>query len=191
MSQVGTWTVTVGDTLEPANIVLSNGNDDPYDLASYTVSVVIEEEDGDSELAETTTGVTKHPTQTFTAEADDDYLTCNGHGLKTHDQVVVANSGGALPTGLAASTRYFVRDVSKNKFRLATIPDGGSIDLTTDGTGTNTFYQVGSVQFDPASANVDTAGRYRFWFVLSSGGEKKHVPEGDRYFRLNVVAIGN
>lgn len=191
MSAIGTHKITLGDTLMPLNTILLDGNGDPYDLANYTVRFQMEEEDGDSELATTTTGVTKHPTQTFTAEADDDYLTCNGHGLKANQQIVVANSGGALPTGLAASTRYFVRDVSPNKFRLSTLPDNEKVNLTTDGTGTNTFYVVGSVQMDFASANVDTAGVYRGWFTLDSGSELLTVPEGDRWYRIVVVNKGN
>lgn len=42
---------------------------------------------------------------TFTGEADDNLLTKTAHGLLTGDGPVrVANAGGALPTGLAAST---------------------------------------------------------------------------------------
>jgi hypothetical protein len=192
MSAIGTHTITVGDTLLPLNTVLRDGNGNPFDLSLYTVRFQMETDTGTSELATTTTGVTAHPTQTFTAEADDDYLTCNGHGVKEGDQIIVANSGGALPTGLAAATRYFARDVHANVFRVATISAANQyVNITTDGTGTNTFYVVGSVQFDFASTNVDTAGNYRGWFTLDSGSELETLPKGDKWFSVVVVNKGN
>lgn len=191
MGAIGTHTVTVGDTLLPLNAVLRHANGDPIDLSAYTVKAVMELSDGTSELAATETGVTVHPTQTFTAEADDEYLTCRAHGVEEGDQIIVANSGGALPTGLAASTPYFAINVTRNKFQLSTLPDGPAINITADGSGTNTFYVVGSVQFDFASTNVDTAQVQRFWFQLSSGAELKHLPEGDRWIEVRVVGLGN
>jgi hypothetical protein len=188
---VGVHTITLGDTLLPLNTILRTGDGDPLDLANYTVTFKMEQQGGTSELSETSTGVTKHPTQTFTASTSTDLLTCNGHGVKEGDQIVVANSGGALPTGLSASTRYFAVNVTPNAFSLATVPDGAAIDITAAGSGTNTFYIVGSVQMDFAAANVDTAGIYHGWFVLDSGSEDKHMPEGDRHYEIRVVAIGN
>lgn len=173
------------------NSVLRWVNGDPIDLTAYTLNFKMELEDGTVELAATATGVTAHPTQTFTAEADDDYLTCNGHGVTVDDQIVVANSGGALPTGLAASTRYWPVNITPNRFQLAASPNGAAINLTTDGTGTNTFYIVGSAQMDFAATNVDPAQLQRGWWVLSSGGETKTLPEGDRWIEIAVVGVGN
>lgn len=190
MPNIGVHIVTATDTLLPLNAMLRHGNGDPIELSDYTVKAVMELKDGTSELAATTTGVTAHPTRTFTAEADDDCLTSRGHGVQTGDQVIVLNSGGALPAGLSASTAYYAVNVTPNKFQLATLPDGPAIDLTTDGTGTQTFYIVGSVQFDFASANVDTAQILRLWFQLSSGSETKHLPEGDRWIEIRVVNLG-
>lgn len=189
MSAIGTHTVTVTDTLLPLNAVLKQANGDPYDLANYTVKAVMELTDGTSELAAATTGVTAHPTQTFTA-ASTGLATCNGHGVQEGDQIVVANSGGALPSGLAASTRYFAVQVNPNTFGLATTPGGPSV-IAGAGTGTHTFYIVGSVQFDFAAGNVDTAQIQRFWFQLSSGSETKHLPEGDRWIEVKVVNLGS
>jgi hypothetical protein len=183
--------ITVGDTLLPLNTVLLDGNGNPFDLANYTVRAEMETDSGTSELATTTTGVTKHPTQTFTADTTEDTIKCNGHGISENDQIIVANSGGALPTGLAASTRYFARDVKPNTFKLSTYPKSSVLDITGAGSGTNTFYVVGSVQFDFASTNVDTAGNYRLWFTLDSGAELKTLPEGNRWFAVNVVNKGN
>lgn len=189
MPAVGKHTITLGDILMPLNAVLRWANGDPVNLAAYTVTAKMEKQDGTAELAETATGVTANPTQTFTA-ASTGLATCNGHGVKEGDQIIVANSGGALPSGLAASTRYFAVNVTPNAFGLAATPSGVSV-IAGAGTGTHTFYVVGSVQFDFDSANVDTAGTYYFWFVLTSGSEKKHLPEGNRHFEIEVVAVGN
>lgn len=79
---------------------------------------------------------------TFTAEADDDICTVVTHGFRTGIKVRVSNAGGALPTGLAASTDYYVIVIDADTFYLATTllnaQVGNHIDLTTDGTGTNT-----------------------------------------------------
>jgi hypothetical protein len=191
MPAIGTHTITLGDTLEPLNTVLRYGNGDPIDLSTATLTFEMELEAGTAELAETATGVTAHPTQTFTAEADDDYITCRNHGVQEGDQIVVANSGGALPTGLSASTPYFAVNVTPNKFQLATVPQGAAINLTTDGTGTNTFYVVGSAQMDFAATNVDTLGTYRGWFIRTISTEKKHHPEGNWWYEIRVVGVGN
>lgn len=191
MTQIATRNITLGDTLDPINAVLYDDNGNPIDLSIYTVKFAIENDSGTEVLAETATGITSHPTQTFTAEADDDYLTKVGHGVQEGDQVVVANSGGALPTGLSASTPYFAIDVTPNKFRLSAVPGGAKIDLTTDGTGTNTFYVVGSVQMDLSSTEVDEAGTFRGWFVRISGSEKRHHPDGEDFIRLNIKTRGN
>jgi hypothetical protein len=192
MPCVGTYRITVDDasSIEPVNAMIYRYGG-PLNLASYTLKATLETPDGTVELAATATGVTAHPTQTFTAEADDDYLTCRAHGVKEGDQIVVANSGGALPTGLSASTPYFAVNVTPNKFQLATLPGGAKIDLTTDGTGTNTFYVVGSVQFAPAAANVDTPGVYRLWFQATSGSDVFHYPIGQDYFEVRIEARGN
>ena len=180
----------LGDTLLPLNAkIVLNGN--PVNLPDYTVKFKIEQEDGTSVLAETATGVTAHPTQTFTAEADDDYLTCNGHGVKDGDQIIVANSGGALPTGLSASTRYWPINITANRFQLAAFDSGPAINLTTDGTGTNTFYIVGSVQYDFASGTVDEAGQFRGWFTITSGSEYHHFPSDEYGLPIEIKNLGN
>lgn len=191
MSSIGTHRITIGDTLYPLNTVLRDGNGNPIDLSVYTVKFFMETQDGTSELAETIVGVSVHPTQTFTAEASTDLITCNAHGIKKDDQIILASSGGALPAGLATATRYFAVQIQPNKFQVSLVPDGAVVDITGAGTGTHTLYVVGSAQMDFAAANVDTAGIYRGWFTLTSGSEKKTMPEGDRWFEVLVVAAGS
>lgn len=166
----------VGDTLLPLNALITL-NGDPVDLSAYTVKFQMEKDDGTSVIAETATGVTIHPTQTFTADATTNLLTCNSHGVKQDDQIVVANSGGALPTGLAAATRYYAVQIGPNYFALASTVGGQPIDITGAGTGTNTFYIVGSVQYVFGSSSVSTAGEYRGWFTTVSGAAEASYPE--------------
>lgn len=75
---------------------------------------------------------------TVVGEADDDTFTLAAHGLANGTRVRFANSGGALPTGIAAATDYYVRDTATNTFKVAATPGGAAVNLTTDGTGTTT-----------------------------------------------------
>lgn len=193
MSAIGTHTITLGDTLLPLNAILRDGNGNPIDLASYTVKFELETEGGTEELAATTTGVTKHPTQTFTVDTSEDTVKCVAHGAIDDDHIVLANSGGALPTSspsVAAGTEYFARDITPNTFRLSVYPQSAKIDFTGAGTGTHTFYVKGSAQFDFSSTNVDEAKRLRGWWVLESSSETKRIPEGDHWIAVNVVNKG-
>lgn len=73
----------------------------------------------------------------FTADAATDVLTAAGHGHADADQVMVSTLGGVLPTGLAASTNYHVRDAAANTLKLAATAGGAAIDITGAGTPPN------------------------------------------------------
>lgn len=79
----------------------------------------------------------------FTATAATDVVAVAGHGYFTGDQVVLANSGGALPAGLAAATYYYVIKVDDDSLKLASslanAVAGTAIDITGAGTGTHTI----------------------------------------------------
>lgn len=88
---------------------------------------------------------------TFTAAAATDLLTKVAHGLETGDGLVnVSNAGGALPGGLAAATSYWAIRVDADTFKLATslanAYAGVAIDITSDGTGTQTLSDTASTQ---------------------------------------------
>jgi hypothetical protein len=88
---------------------------------------------------------------TFTAEADDEIVTAAAHGLQTGDGPVrISNSGGALPTGLAAATDYYVIKIDANTFYLAATRAaalaGTNLTFTTDGTGTHTLSDTASTK---------------------------------------------
>lgn len=77
----------------------------------------------------------------FTASSSSGLLiTDNTHGLLDGNIVQVANSGGALPGNLSASTNYHVRDKTTNTFKLATSAGGAAIAYSSAGSGTNTWH---------------------------------------------------
>lgn len=79
----------------------------------------------------------------FTAANLTNIFTSNTHGLVTGDEVKVGNAAGALPTGLDNSTIYFIQKIDANTFYLIDI-NGQIVDITSDGSGTNTVYYNGS-----------------------------------------------
>jgi len=165
----------------------------PYDWATagITAKFEIETEAGTVVLAATATGMTAHPTQVFTAAAGTDLLTCNGHGVKEGDQIVVASSV-TLPTGLAASTRYFAVNVTPNAFALATVPNSAPIDITGAGSGTHTFYIVGSWQYDFSTVAAGTVGFFRGWASAWDGSSEIATFPADEYgIPIEIVSKGN
>ncbi len=57
--------------------------------------------------------------------------------LWENQAVQVVNVGGALPSGLAANTTYYVRDLAGGYCRLSATRGGAPINITTAGTGTH------------------------------------------------------
>lgn len=81
-------------------------------------------------------------TQNFTAVAATDLCTLSSGVTPATGTAVNVSSTGTLPGGLAASTSYFVINVSASTFRLATTIANANaataIDITSAGTGTHT-----------------------------------------------------
>ncbi len=101
---------------------------------------------GSSSLHDVSVGgeVFTYPLTTFLANATFDELSIDNHPFRTGDgPVQVSNSGGALPSPLLASTDYWVIRLNSAKFKLATTLAkalaGNAIDITTNGTGTNSI----------------------------------------------------
>lgn len=85
----------------------------------------------------------------FTADNTTEIFTAAAHGLQTGDGPVrVANSAGALPTGLVAATDYWVIRIDANTFKLATTflnaIAGTFLLISTNGTGTQTIFSTGA-----------------------------------------------
>lgn len=84
---------------------------------------------------------------TFTAAAATDLATVVGHGHETGaGPFRVSNAGGALPTGLAVDTDYWLIKASADTFKFASSRANAlastAVDLTSDGTGTQTLLRV-------------------------------------------------
>ena len=75
----------------------------------------------------------------FTASSSSGLLiTDNDHGLLDGNIIQVASTT-TLPTGLSASTNYYVRDKTDNTFRLATTSGGTAIAYTNAGSGVHSW----------------------------------------------------
>lgn len=124
---------------------------------------------------------------TFTANATFDELNVVGHGLASGDgPLQVSNSGGALPTGLIAATNYWAIRTSEDKFKLATSRAkslaGTAIDLTTNGTGTNTVTAVSATRAASATVHGDVA--------LDGNVSAGTVAAVDFQYGLQTLAVG-
>lgn len=180
----------VGD-LRPINGIIFDVKNTPRDISSDTIKFEMETESGTSVIAATATGITKQPTQSFTASSTTELLTSDEHGVQQGDQIKVASSG-TLPSGLSASVRYFAVNVLPNSFSLSTQPGGTAIDLADTGTGTHTFYIIGSWQYQPLIANFNTAGFYRAWLSRWSGSDVLQTyPNDESGIIIQIVNKGN
>lgn len=70
------------------------------------------------------------------------------HGLAANGTVAFATTG-ALPTGLAANTVYYVRNPSADAFELAATSGGASINTSGSQSGTHTLYSDPNLGIDP------------------------------------------
>jgi len=127
-------------------------------------------------------GTTAGGNQVFTGSTSPSQLTLSGAlTLVVGDAVTVSNSGGALPTGLAAATTYFVQAVAGSVFQLSATYGGSAITITGTGSGTNTvtLVQVKKPKFSctsPAGLN----------YVLDSSGQvwKQSAVNANTFFLL-------
>lgn len=108
------------------------------------------------------------PDFVFTATNSTETFTKVAHGLLTGDgPVQVANSGGALPTGLVAATDYWIIRTGADTFKLATTLQRAIattiVNISDDGTGTQTLSDtVNTKRAANLSVNgvVDAPGGY-------------------------------
>jgi hypothetical protein len=93
-----------------------------------------------------------------------DQIVSNAHGLTTDDRVFFsAVNNEALPTGLSASTLYFVRatGLTVDRFSVATTSGGSAVDITAVGdvawfkTVPNTFASAGNLSIAVSALVLD------------------------------------
>lgn len=73
-------------------------------------------------------------------------VTFTAHGLVDGQQVDITTTG-ALPTGLATGTIYFVRNKTANTYNLSAEPQGALINTTGTQSGTHTVHRRGVAVF--------------------------------------------
>jgi len=114
-------------------------------------------------------------------------------------EVVISNSGGALPGGVTANTRYFITTstgtIGSSGYTQLSLTRGGSpVDITTDGSGTNTATVISKQVSLPASPSVGdrvrftlrTADTTRTW-LPSFNGSTVNGSSGIEPYRLTQV----
>jgi len=94
-------------------------------------------------MAKTTPEPSTYSAQTFTADAGTDQLTISSHGFISSGHAVTVSSTGTLPTGLSASTTYYVIFIDQNTIKLASslsnLNSLTPINITSAGTGTHSI----------------------------------------------------
>jgi len=65
-----------------------------------------------------------------------------GMGTPVNGAVVLVRPGGSggVPSGMSADTRYYMRDVAGNSFKLAAAPGGAVVDIQSTGTGSGDYW---------------------------------------------------
>ena len=125
-----------------------------------------------------------HTVGTFTA-AVTDIVTMTDHGFGKANAyagpVRVSNSGGALPTGLAASTDYWIRVIDRDTFKLyateaaAQSASGTAVNITGTGSGTQTLSQqnVFNTPIHISRLKIDTGngGNVLITYTTDAGDE--------------------
>lgn len=147
-----------GDQIPLLFVLLRNGK--PVDLAGKSVTFKLLDESGGSVL-DWTAALTAQPT--FAVTFADGRVQAIGHEARNGDQVQFATNN-ALPSPLAAGTRYFARDVSPNDLRVGARPSADAVAIDGSGAGAHTAKIIGSVTLViPSSVQ---AGTYRLWLRL-------------------------
>lgn len=75
---------------------------------------------------------------TFTVDDSTDVFTSAGHGLSNGDIIQVSTTG-TLPTGLSASTNYYIINKTTDTFQVSTAEGGSAVDMSSTGSGTHTW----------------------------------------------------
>lgn len=106
-----------------------------YDGTAYYLASDQVREEATHTLWESQTG--NAPATVTISNASPGVVTHAAHGLAANDKVMFSTTG-ALPTGLAADTVYYVRNPSSGTYELSATSGGASINTTGAGSGVHT-----------------------------------------------------
>lgn len=118
------------------------------------------------------------PTGDFIATADDETFDSPMHGLAAGQVVVLSNTGGALPAGLTAGTRYYVlaSGFTDDAFQLGLTATGAAIAPTTGGTGVQSF-------------EAEVSGQSDYFIGLAMSGQRQGGDADTAQLRTWSIAI--
>jgi len=81
-------------------------------------------------------------------------VTDTGHGL-ADGQLIYFTTTGALPTGVVANTRYYVRNATVNTFNISATPTGAAINTSGTQSGTHTLFSADFADLGFSSGSVN------------------------------------
>ena len=144
----------LGNTEKPRHIIFLNGSTVTVNTSTYPFVLDVAKDDisvvgpGIFDCHSTCEDTQKAGVFTAANATDICTFTTNITNITTGSSYTLSNSGGALPTGLSATTYYAIR-VTDTTFRLATTYAnalaGTYVTFSDDGTGTHTATDSGTI----------------------------------------------
>ncbi|MER9697673.1 hypothetical protein [Mesorhizobium sp. M0146] len=110
---------------------------------------------------------TSNPTFTVTI-ASPGVVTETAHGRSTGDAIQLATTG-ALPTGLAAATTYFLNVIDANTYNLRLTPEGANINTSGTQSGTHSIVQFGTHYLSETGTLPTGITAGQDYFVIATG----------------------
>lgn len=111
-------------------------------------------------------------TQTFTATNATETFTAVAHGLINGDQILVTNSGGALPSGINSGATYYVISATTDTFQMSLTDGGAAVLIADDGTGTHSL----SCTRDVLTGCTIPSGTYEVGHVVTQTSTPSGAP---------------
>jgi flagellin-like hook-associated protein FlgL len=148
-------------------------------------------------VSSTGTGAQLFRTTSQQSYVETNAITIASHGFQNGDVIKYGFTGGSQIGNLPTSGTYYARDVSGNTFRLASTSGGAAIDLSSSGSGTQTFTKA-AVFNQPATPYIQdalviydgNAGGSNIGGLTVGSTYKVHLVNGNNSFQL-LDASGN
>jgi microcystin-dependent protein len=127
--------------LAPSHWVLANGQNLLNQTYFELLDVALDDLVNSGLTYAAGTGSNKVDFATTDVDTGTNTITETAHGL-SNGQRLYLTSTGTIPAGLASFTKYFIVGAAANTFQLALTSGGAAIDITSQGTGTHSFYKA-------------------------------------------------
>jgi microcystin-dependent protein len=109
-------------------------------------------------------------------------VTDTGHSL-SNGQLVYFTTTGALPTGVVANTRYYVRNTTENTFNLSSTPTGAVINTSGSQSGTHTLFSADFADLGFGSGSVSEV------LTINQMPAHNHTPQGTSRFNAGNTSV--